>query len=102
MTASYNDKLVLTPYKQGQGLTAEVKSGFASVKQRQTIVELHLLVDAHLNSGVVIPAGSSVFFDEEILVSPTSSAKFPKKAAFTEQEFIVMDFKQALAVSDEQ
>ena len=97
MVTSYNDKLILEVYTQ-VGITAEVKSGFASVSQKKGIYGLKLLADASLNSGTILKKGSTVYFDEEMLHSPSSGAKFPKKSSFSEAQFIVMDFNLAVAV----
>ena len=98
MVTSYNDRLILEAYLQGQGLKAEVKSGFAMVSQKKAVIGLTLLVDANLSSGKTLNKGSIVYFNEETLVDPNSGAKSVKKSDFIEGEFIVMDFRHAVAV----
>lgn len=74
MRQSVNNKLILEPYKGQRKIEATVKSGFATVKQRSTLIGLKLLSDANVvpnGSGKIltIKAGSIVFFEESVLAT---------------------------------
>lgn len=101
MKQSKNDKLILSVY-ESSGLTEETRSGFSTVKQKQGIAGLKLLIPAQLTSGEVLPAGTTVYFDEEYLLSPSSPARNVKKIDFLDKLCIIIDFKQAVAVSIEE
>jgi len=92
---SINDKIVLKKYTP-QGITHDVKNGFATVQQKKALVGLEVLVSSHVSGGQLIEKGSTLFFEEEVLMSPTSAAKLLKKAPFLEEEFIVLDYKLAV------
>jgi hypothetical protein len=67
---SLNNKVICEPYTGGKGLKSEVKSGFASIKQKNSLVGLKVLVEATITVGskiINIPAGSIAFFNEETL-----------------------------------
>ncbi len=97
MKASYNDKLVLTPYQLGQGMTSKVVGGLARPEQKSSIVSLTLLLEARLNSGEYIPAQSKVFFDEEFL-SVSQEAKKIKTSSLVEGSFILMNLRDVVAI----
>ncbi len=91
---SLNDFLIVEPYKQGQGLKAEVKNGFAFVKQKMELVPLKLLVEAKLTDGSYIPAGSSIYVQEEYLTTHEWAKKVKKaESALGSQEFIIVELK---------
>lgn len=90
---SLNDKLILEPYDHGQGLKTEIRNGLAFVQQKVNLVPLKVLVEARLNDGSYIPAGSLVYLEEDALCGKTASwAKTVRKCqALGEQPFIVVD-----------
>lgn len=90
---STNNKLILQPYEQGQGLKSEIRNGIAFVSQKTTLVGLKLLVEARLADGSYLPAGSVVYLDESLLCSPSSKwAKDVKTcSALRDKNFIVAD-----------
>jgi hypothetical protein len=65
-----NNKILCEAYGGGKGLKAEVKSGFATVQQKNNLVSLVTLAAAVVKNGdktLEIPAGSKLYFSEEIL-----------------------------------
>jgi hypothetical protein len=67
---SVNNKLILEPYKGGKGLQAQVKSGFATVQQKNKLVGLKLMANAQVRNGdrvLDLPAGATIYFTEEVV-----------------------------------
>lgn len=100
MKYSLNDTFITEVYKQGQGLRAEIKNGFASVAQKSHLHGLKLLVDAKLTDGKTVPAGSVIYVAEDIL-STQEWAKRIKKADFLEEQEFIMIQKQHVAAIDD-
>lgn len=98
MIFSTNNQLILSTYKQGQGLQAEVKSGFAVVKQKNHLVGLSLLVEARLEDGSYLPVGSTVYIDEELLMTQPWAKKTKRMPALGDQDFLVVELRHAVAI----
>jgi hypothetical protein len=64
--SSFNGKLVLEAYLQTE-IKAEIRSGWATVNQKSTLKGLKVLVQATLQDGTVVPAGSTAYIKEEFL-----------------------------------
>lgn len=94
-----NNNLILEAYKQGQGLRDEVNNGFAKVAQKTTLVGLKVLADCHLE-GRYVPKGSLAYLPEDLLMTQ-AWAKQIKKADFVEQDFIVVESRHIIAISEE-
>jgi hypothetical protein len=96
-----NNKIICKPYSGGKELKSQVKSGFATIQQKQRLVGLEVLLDAIVtfnNNSVRIPAGSMVYFNEEQLfvnqgVNKTISCDY------LAEEFSVMDASQVIFVT---
>lgn len=101
MRYSINDQLILSKYDHGQGLKTNVKSGFATTQQKTNLVSLELLVDAMLNNGNVVKAGSKVYFVEEFLYTD-QVAKRVRSGGIVGGEFVVLDLKNAVAIEEKQ
>lgn len=97
---SMNDKLILEPYDHGQGLKTEIRNGLAFVQQKVNLVPLRVLVEARLNDGSYIPAGSVAYIEEDILCGKTATwAKTIRKCdALGDQRFIVVDKQHVVMV----
>jgi hypothetical protein len=67
MMLSLNNKVVLEAYQQGQGLKADIKSGFAMVAQKKNIIPLKVLIGVVLSDGTRIEAGTKAYLSEEEL-----------------------------------
>lgn len=93
---SLNGLLIVAPYDRGQGVKVEVKSGFATVAQKNDVVGLKLLVAVNLN-GKTYPAGSTVFFREDDLASKPW-AKEIRKVIGEQESFLIIDSKFALMI----
>lgn len=67
---SVNNKLMLTPYAGARKIESVVTSGFATIKQKNTLVGLKLLADGRISIGkdmLEVKKGQTVYFSEEIL-----------------------------------
>ena len=59
-------KLIVEAYIP-TGLKAEVKSGWATLEQKNNLKGLKVLIQAHLSDGTIIPPGSTAYIKEELL-----------------------------------
>mgnify|MGYP001339466927 CR=1 FL=1 len=98
---SVNNKLLLTPYASKGKIEANIKSGFATVKQKDTLVGLVAVADGQVllgqNNLVVVKKGDTVFFPEEILHSHDWAKKTFNLEGSTER-FIIAESVHAVAV----
>jgi len=97
---SVNNKLMLEPYAGSKKIEGVVKSGFATIKQKSTLVGLTLLADGKVSIGkdtLDIKKGQKVFFLEEVLHANEWSTKVYNLAG-QEQPFILGESHQAVAV----
>jgi hypothetical protein len=97
---SVNNKLVLEPYKGVSKVEAKVTSGFATIKQKNTLVGLKLLADGRLAIGkdmIEVKKGQTVFFPEEILHASDWSKKLFNLDG-SEEKFILGEASYAVAV----
>jgi hypothetical protein len=90
---SFNDRLILEPYQQGQGLKGEVRNGIAFVKQKTELFGLKVLVEAKLSDGSFIPAGSTVYIAEELLSTQPWAKNVFSCEALKDQKFIIVELK---------
>jgi hypothetical protein len=95
---SLNDFLILEPYQQGQGLQAEVKNGFAFVKQKNELVGLKLLAEARLSDGGYLPIGSTVYIPEELLTTAVWAKQSKRCQALGDKQFIIVEKKYAALI----
>lgn len=97
---SVNNKLILEPYKGKAKIETQVTSGFASIKQKSTLVGLKLLADGKVSIGketMDVKKGQVVFFPEEILhASDWSKKSFNLEGS--EEKFIIADSNHVVAV----
>ena len=95
-----NNKLILEPYKGKNKIEAQVTSGFATVKQKSTLIGLKLLADGKVAIGkdmVDVKKGQTIFFPEEILHAHDWSKKTFNLEG-SEQKFIIAEALHAVAV----
>lgn len=89
---SFNGKLVLEAYNQTE-LRAEVKSGWATLNQRNSLKGLTVLIQANLPDGSIVPVGSTAYIKEESLhTQPFAKARL--KSDTLKQEFILVGIDQ--------
>lgn len=69
-----NDRFIVETYKK-EALKSEVKKGFATIGQKNTIKGLKILVDAQLSNGTVVKAGQRAYIKEETLHTATWATK---------------------------
>lgn len=100
MNVSVNGKIVCKPYGGTRKIEAQVKSGFASVKQKNTLVGLEVLVDAYINEDITIDAGSKVYISEELLFNYMSVNK-PLESDAVKESFVLIDFGHIVLIKDE-
>ena len=102
MMLSLNNKIILEAYEQGQGLKADVKSGFAMVAQKKNIIPLKVLLTTVLSDGTRIEAGSKAYLSEEEL-STQAWAKQMKQIPdlLGDTPCILVDSKNVIFFSEE-
>lgn len=91
-TTSYNNRLVVETY-QKEGLRANTSSGFAHLSQKMVVKGLKVLIDAKLNDGSYVPAGSIAFIREEVLHTQQWATKVLESEGVTGQ-FLIVDMSQ--------
>lgn len=100
---SVNNKLILEPYKGSRKIEANTSSGFATIKQKSTLIGLKALIDAQITSSggkdVKIKKNSTVFFEEEVLYS-SAWAKKTYQCDGIEDKFIIADYSQVVIVKE--
>lgn len=89
---SYNNNLILKPYTGARKVEANTNSGFATIKQKTTLIGLEALADCvvvgHGGIQMQVETGQTVYFPEEILyASDWSKKKYTSDAI--EGEFII-------------
>lgn len=101
MTMSVRNKLFLEPYKGDRKIEATVKSGFASIKQRTSLIGLKLIAPAQVlvseNISDILPVGTIIYFEETTL-STEAWAKHKFTSDIASEEFIVGEYSRAVAV----
>ncbi len=91
---SVNNKVILEPYKGKRKIEASVKSGFASVKQKNTIIGLKMLAEAHIvedGTSRTIPAGCIAYISEETMFTNKIYQK-QYECHYFDEKFIIVDF----------
>lgn len=86
---SFNNKLILEAYKHTE-VKSEVKSGWATPGQKNTLKGLKVLVNASLPDGTMALAGSIAYIKEESLHT-MPWAKNKLKADTLSCEFIIVN-----------
>ena len=97
---SVNNKLVLEPYTGSKKIEATVKSGFATIKQKSTLVGLVLKADGKVAIGkeqMDVKKGQKVYFLEETLHANDWSTKIYNLDG-SDDKFILGESHQAVAV----
>lgn len=97
---SVNNKLMLEPYKGKGKLESRVTSGFATVKQKDTLVGLKLLADGRVVIGkdmLEVKKGQTVYFSEEILHAH-DWAKKTFNLENSDERFIIAEAAHVVAV----
>lgn len=75
---SVNNKLMLEPYTGKNKIEGHVVTGFATIKQKTTLVGLKLIADGKVSVGkdmIDVKKGQMVYFTEEILHASEWSKK---------------------------
>ena len=98
---SVNGKLVVEPYKAPNKIEAKITSGYATIKQKNTLVGLKLMADGKVAIGkdmIEVKKGQVVYFPEEILhASDWAKKKFNLDGS--EEQFILAESSYVVAVS---
>jgi hypothetical protein len=86
---SVNNKLMLEPYTGSKKIESTVKSGFATIKQKSTLVGLKLVADGKIPLGreafLEVKKGQTVYYSEEILHASDWSTKTYNLQGSTDQ-----------------
>jgi hypothetical protein len=99
MIKSLNNKLLCEPYQGGKNIRAEVKSGFASVAQKNSLVPLKLLADAEFSrdgKAHQLPKGATLYFMEEVLTI-NNQYHNPVKSDLLKEPFVVAEAAHVVA-----
>lgn len=98
---SANTKLILEPYKGAKKIESKgVSTGYATIKQKSTLVGLKLLADGKVAIGkdmVDVKKGQKVYFSEEILHASDWSKKVYNLDG-SEEMFILAEASYVVAV----
>lgn len=97
---SVNNKIFCEPYLGGKGLKSEVKSGFATVQQKNNLVPLKVVANAQVRHGdqiLSIPKGSVLYFSEEMLYLHQQYHN-PVKSSALGIDFVIANFEHVLGV----
>lgn len=97
---SVNNKLMLTPYTGVNKIEASVKSGFATIKQKSSLIGLTLVADGMVSTGKemkLVAKGQVVYFSEEVLHA-SDWAKKTFKIDGSEDSFILAEASYVVAV----
>jgi len=93
---SFNGKLILEAYKHTE-VKAEIRSGWATTSQKNSLKGLKVLVDACIQDKVIL-AGSTAYIKEELLhTQPWSKNKL--KCDTLPGEFILVNINEVEFVS---
>jgi hypothetical protein len=87
---SLNNRLVVETYKK-EAPRSEVRNGFASIGQKLNLKGLTVLVNAQLNDGTLVVAGSKAFIKEEILHTQQWAQKMFEPISFISVPFLIVD-----------
>lgn len=87
---SFNNKLIVEPYKNDKIVKSEVRSGLAFIGQKKHSVPLKLLLNAKLNDGTIILKGSTVYIKEELLFTQEWAKKVLESEA-TDGQYMLVD-----------
>jgi len=94
-----NSRIICEPYKGERKIESQVKSGFSTIKQKNTIVALRVLADADINQFIKIKANSKVHISEEILYSKLSTQK-PMESPVISGPFVMIDFGDVMFIEE--
>ncbi len=94
------NKLLVEPYTGNGKPEAEVKSGFATVKQRSSLVGLKLLADAVVTHGSVTTtyAKGSVAYFKETDLATIHWTKTRMTCDAIEGEFVIAEYSNVVAI----
>lgn len=95
---SVNNKILLQPYEGSNKIEANVSSGFATIKQKSSLIGLKLLVDAEID-GKLIKKNSTVLI-EEVVLSTSPWAKKTYECSEIKERFIIADKAFVIAVKE--
>jgi hypothetical protein len=100
MKTSQNDLIIMEPYKQGQGIKTEVKSGFAFAVQKTSLVGLTVLMDAKLSDGSFVPKRTKAYLREDELSTFPWAKDIKTSEALDKQEFIIVPLRNIVFFDD--
>lgn len=99
MSFSVNAKILCQPYAGDRKPEAQVRNGVATVKQKNAVHALKVLVDARISDQLTVKAGSFVNISEELLFSRAGLMKKLESPAVGES-FVVVDWADVIFISE--
>ena len=97
-----NNKLMLEPYKGSKKIEGVVKSGFATIKQKSTLVGLKIMADARIPLGreqfIEVKKGQIAYYPEEILHASDWSTKLYNLNG-SEEQFVLGEALHVVAIA---
>lgn len=88
--SSMNNRLIVEPYVK-EALRAKIQNGFATPDQKTTLKGLKIYLNAKLNDGTFIRAGSVAYIREELLHTAQWAQKKYESAATGDKQFLIVD-----------
>jgi len=98
-----NNKIICEPFLGGKGLKAEVKNGFAMVKQKNNLVGLRVLMDCLVSTNsttYTIKKNSKVFFSEEVVHNGLNFHNPIDNKEVLPELFIIADLNQVILICE--
>lgn len=87
---SVNNKIILRPYVNTEGLKKEIRNGFAMVQQKSTIKGLKVLMDSRTEKCGLVEKGMIAYLSEELLCTQPWAKKVMSSDA-VDGPFIIVD-----------
>jgi hypothetical protein len=95
---SINGLVICKPYQGTRKLESQVKSGFATVKQKTSVIGLETLVSFSFPE-LEVPKGSTIYVSEEILFGQYGMNKV-MECSDIEGPFIIVNLSHILFIKD--
>lgn len=97
---SINLLIACEPYKGGRGLKSKISSGVSIVQQKTEIIPLKVVVDAEIEKGRIIKAGSLLYIKEEILYTYKDQYTQPLDCKDIKEPFVLANYSHVAFVKE--
>ena len=96
---SINNKVLCKPFEGNKKAEANVRSGFATIKQRNNVVSLEVLADLKNEKGeTLVNKGNFVNLNESLVITKYTSLSLESK--HVQGSFIVVDLNDVIYISE--